>query len=253
MIELADFEDPAEEVLETPEPPTTSPVVGVVLIVFLALVAVFGLGLVGGKTLPAQASTYEDYPSNFLSEVIAEDSPESPPGARYPHIVYRDGTLFVRGIASTEASVNTTVAELASLFGEGNVVAEILVDPEFAEDHSLATSVYFDENVLFDSGSSEIAPEFSAVFGASAAFLQISPETRIVITGHTDSNGDEDSNLELSQARVDAAREAMIAQGGDAARIEAIGEGEAVPIADNSTAEGRQRNRRVELTIETGE
>ena len=133
--------------------------------------------------------------------------------------------------------------------GEENVIAEILVVEGFDEDLNAPTSVFFSENVLFETGSAEIAPEFLHILGLSAAFLEISPETMIEITGHTDNSGDEASNLLLSQARVDAARTAMIEQGGDPERITAVGKGETEPIADNSTPEGRQLNRRVELKI----
>lgn len=231
----------------------SSPALGILIIILLVPALYFGYGFLQGTTSPAAAdpSQNPEYTSDFFAAAIGPNSPQSPPGATYPHIVYESGTLFVRGVASNEGLVNETISELEALFGEGNVIPEVVIEPNHIDDPNAATSVYFSEMVLFGPGSSVVAPEFLDVLGASAAFLQLSPETTLLITGHTDSDGSEESNLELSQARVDAARDAMIAQGGDPDRITAIGAGESEPIADNSTPEGRQANRRVELTIES--
>jgi len=225
-----------------------SPVLGVVAIVLLAAVGIIGFNLVGGEP-EANATSMDSYTTEFLSSAIGPDSPLPPPSADFPHIVYEDGLLYVRGVASGQQHIDEAVARLEAIFGTDSVIPEVVIDPEFVDNPDAATSVYFTENVLFRTGSAEIEPQFFDILGASAAFLQLSSNTTIEITGHTDSDGDEDSNLELSQARVDAAREAMIEQGGDADRITATGLGESEPIADNSTAEGRQQNRRVELKI----
>ncbi len=228
-------------------------VVDVALVVLLALGVGFGLGLFQDNG-NAQATTPQSrsYDVDFLQSVIGEDSPASPPGAAFPHIVYEDGVLFVRGVVADQATADAAIARLEPLFGEGNVIPEIVVDANFADDPNAPTSVYFAENVLFDSGSAEIEPQFLDILGVSASFLEITDETMIAISGHTDSNGDDLSNLSLSQARVDAARQAMIEAGGDPDRITAEGFGESQPIADNTTALGRQQNRRVELQIIDG-
>ncbi len=235
---------PAEQTAESPDR-LIQAVVGIALVVLVGMVAVFNFGLLDGDS---SSDTVRDYQSELLT-IIGEDSPASPPGAGFPHIVYNDGVLFVRGVASSEDLVDETIAELEPLFGEGNVIPEIVIDSNFQEDPDASTSVFFSEVVLFESGSAVVAPEFLDVLGASVAFLQLTPDTTIEITGHTDTDGDPESNLALSQARVDAARAAMIERGGDPDRITAVGKGETEPIADNSTEEGRQLNRRVELTI----
>jgi outer membrane protein OmpA-like peptidoglycan-associated protein len=76
------------------------------------------------------------------------------------------------------------------------------------------------------------------------------PQTRIQVAGHTDSSGSETYNLELSERRAQAVKNTLVAQGVSPARIQTIGFGESAPIADNSTAEGRQLNRRVVITIQ---
>jgi OOP family OmpA-OmpF porin len=73
------------------------------------------------------------------------------------------------------------------------------------------------------------------------------PEVKLEIQGHTDNLGNNMSNLKLSQMRADAVRLYFIRKGIDSARLRSVGYGEEFPIADNHTADGREKNRRVEL------
>jgi outer membrane protein OmpA-like peptidoglycan-associated protein len=70
-----------------------------------------------------------------------------------------------------------------------------------------------------------------------------------MVAGHTDSDGSETFNQDLSVRRAEAVRNALVSQGVSAARITTAGFGESQPIADNSTAAGKQFNRRVIITI----
>jgi outer membrane protein OmpA-like peptidoglycan-associated protein len=72
-------------------------------------------------------------------------------------------------------------------------------------------------------------------------------DIKLSVEGHTDSDGTDESNLKLSEARAKAVVEAITKGGIDAARLSSAGFGEEKPIADNSTAEGKAKNRRVEL------
>ena len=69
------------------------------------------------------------------------------------------------------------------------------------------------------------------------------------VEGHTDDEGKAETNFTLSQRRAEAVVQAIVGGGVDATRLEAKGFGEAVPIADNATPEGREQNRRVELIV----
>jgi hypothetical protein len=75
------------------------------------------------------------------------------------------------------------------------------------------------------------------------------PNVKVEIGGYTDNTSDSAHNLELSRARASAAMEQIANQGIDRARLSAQGYGEQNPVADNSTAEGRQRNRRVDIRV----
>ena len=73
--------------------------------------------------------------------------------------------------------------------------------------------------------------------------------TTVRIIGHTDSQGSDAINNPLSKDRADAVRDYLVAQGVPATRISTAGRGEHQPIADNATAEGRAKNRRVEIFL----
>lgn len=107
-------------------------------------------------------------------------------------------------------------------------------------------------DVLFDTGRAELKPGAFTTIDRLATFLRENPERRVAIEGHTDSVGSDSFNQGLSQRRAESVRAALSSRGIDGARITAQGMGEAVPVANNNTAEGRQRNRRVEVVISNG-
>ena len=82
-----------------------------------------------------------------------------------------------------------------------------------------------------------------------AQLLSVYPERSVRVEGHTDSVGDDATNQELSERRAAAVRDALLARGVDAARIEAVGYGATHPIADNRTESGRQKNRRIDIVL----
>ncbi|AJF05604.1 OmpA family protein [Geoalkalibacter subterraneus] len=107
----------------------------------------------------------------------------------------------------------------------------------------------FKSDVMFDVNSASLKPGAYDEINRVANVLSQYPQTRLTISGHTDSTGSEEYNLQLSQRRAEAVKNALLAQGVSAARMNTIGYGEANPIADNSTEHGRQLNRRVEIRI----
>ncbi|MFQ5638306.1 MAG: OmpA family protein [bacterium] len=80
--------------------------------------------------------------------------------------------------------------------------------------------------------------------------INIFLDAKISVQGHTDSYGSDQTNLKLSQERAEAVRQYILANMGlDETRIAAVGYGESKPIANNETAAGRTKNRRIELVI----
>ncbi len=104
-------------------------------------------------------------------------------------------------------------------------------------------------DVLFEYGRSDLKAAALANLDRLVQFLGQYPDHTISIEGHTDSRGSEDFNIKLSQARAEAVREALIDRGVAADRLQAVGLGEAFPIAGNDLENGRQQNRRVEIII----
>jgi outer membrane protein OmpA-like peptidoglycan-associated protein len=105
------------------------------------------------------------------------------------------------------------------------------------------------EGVTFDVGRATIKPQFYGALDAVANTLLQYDRTRIEVEGHTDSTGSADMNQQLSENRANAVVSALATRGVPRDRMYAIGYGKTRPIADNATAEGRARNRRVEILV----
>jgi OOP family OmpA-OmpF porin len=105
----------------------------------------------------------------------------------------------------------------------------------------------------FAYGEVAVRPEFARDLQTAADFIKGHPGSRILIEGHTDSIGSVGANLALSEARAAEVRRYLVEKYNlDARRIETEGFGEARPVADNATPEGRLRNRRVVITVLPG-
>jgi OOP family OmpA-OmpF porin len=110
----------------------------------------------------------------------------------------------------------------------------------------LTETVEIELNITFDSAKSVIKPEFENEVSKLAEFMNQYADTVVTVEGHTDSQGADAYNQKLSQSRADAVKAMLITKYGVAAeRVKSIGYGEAQPIADNATADGREQNRRV--------
>lgn len=181
---------------------------------------------------------------------IGPDSPPAPPGAPQNYSISSGGKLYLRGIIPSVETETGLVTALAQIIGPDNVISEFRFDPDIPYTPGAPVPVFIDEKVLFESGSAVIAPAFYPIIAGMPAMQQIQPTVVVTIFGFTDSVGDADRNLELSQQRVDAARDWIISQGGDGSRLIAIGKGEADPVADNDTEVGRSQNRRIEFLVE---
>lgn len=105
------------------------------------------------------------------------------------------------------------------------------------------------EALSFATNSATLSPAAGGTLANIAASLRAYPTLVIEISGHTDWQGSQGFNLTLSQKRANAVRDALIAQGVPGNRLVAEGYGEFRPIADNNTADGRAKNRRVEFKV----
>lgn len=104
-------------------------------------------------------------------------------------------------------------------------------------------------NIYFEVGKTTINTAFSTDMDKLVQFLKDNNETNLEIQGHTDNTGSLKLNNKLSQARANSIVDYLVKQGIDTRRISAKGFGPSLPIADNSTAEGRAKNRRVVIKV----
>lgn len=103
-----------------------------------------------------------------------------------------------------------------------------------------------DLDIVFKTGSSEISPRYFNRLNALAKYL-IENKRGGEIAGYTDNTGDAAANKQLSEVRAAAIREYLVKAGVPAESLTAVGYGQENPVADNSTEEGRTKNRRIEF------
>ncbi len=104
-------------------------------------------------------------------------------------------------------------------------------------------------NITFDVDRSDLRPNFGPVLDSVSLVLKEYDQTLIDVTGHTDSTGSVDYNMDLSERRANTVATYLKATGVDHMRVYTLGVGPHYPVADNTTASGRQLNRRVELVL----
>jgi len=107
--------------------------------------------------------------------------------------------------------------------------------------------------ITFPVGKSSIDPSSFAVLSKVQEVIKLFPKAALIVEGHTDSDGSDSANLILSQDRADAVKQYLVSNMGiDAEKITSIGYGESKPVASNQNAEGKARNRRIDLVIHIG-
>lgn len=104
-------------------------------------------------------------------------------------------------------------------------------------------------DISFDTGRADIKGNFAPILDRFADGLRNNPNAEVRIIGHTDSTGSDSINDPLSLQRAESTRNYLTARGVGGTRIQVQGMGSHQPVASNSTAEGRARNRRVEIFV----
>ena len=105
------------------------------------------------------------------------------------------------------------------------------------------------EGIFFDTGKSTIKPKSKTALDSAVATLKKYPSVRVEISGHTDSTGSREFNLELSRRRAEAVEDYLVSHGVEATRVETRGAGPDEPIADNKSKAGKAKNRRIEFKL----
>jgi outer membrane protein OmpA-like peptidoglycan-associated protein len=127
---------------------------------------------------------------------------------------------------------------------KGEVEQEVTANAILKELNETGKAILY---INFDSGKATIKKESMPIVEQIIEMMKQAKDIKLGVEGHTDSDGSNESNQKLSEARTKAVVDAIVKGGIDAARLSSAGFGEEKPIADNSTAEGKAKNRRVEL------
>jgi outer membrane protein OmpA-like peptidoglycan-associated protein len=127
---------------------------------------------------------------------------------------------------------------------KGEVEQEVTANAILKELNETGKAILY---INFDSGKATIKKESMPIVEQIIEMMKQAKDIKLSVEGHTDSDGSNESNQKLSEARTKAVVDAIVKGGIDAARLSSAGFGEEKPIADNSTAEGKAKNRRVEL------
>jgi outer membrane protein OmpA-like peptidoglycan-associated protein len=155
-------------------------------------------------------------------------------------------------IAAQEAAREQAEAQQAAAEKEKQELRERLLQqfnrvlPTTDTDRGLVVNM---GDVLFATGKAEINTDAKIALAKLSGIVLNYPTLRLAIGGYTDSTGTADFNMKLSQARADSVLSYLVGQGLDSSVLSAQGYGVNGPVADNSTAQGRQKNRRVELVV----
>lgn len=174
-------------------------------------------------------------------------------------ILVRADTVEVTGVSGSQGAKARISQILSGKLGKGktfkvNVRYDKALDPiasiptpeECVQD---VDAVLSKQKITFTPGSAELDAATGSVMSALASALKGCAAIKIEIAGHTDSQGSDQGNLSLSQARAEAVLLALQGRQVDVSGMIAKGYGETVPIADNGSEAGREANRRIEFTL----
>ncbi|MFV9615489.1 MAG: OmpA family protein [Gammaproteobacteria bacterium] len=126
---------------------------------------------------------------------------------------------------------------------EEPVAAKEVVEPKY-------TNLSLASGATFELGGNTLSVEGKAEIVAMMGKFEAENVKSVEIAGYTDDSGDASFNQQLSEKRAEAVKAELVANGANSDKITTVGYGEASPIADNSTREGRAKNRRVEIKVE---
>jgi len=160
-------------------------------------------------------------------------------------------SFYLENVRGTENDPNGSMlfpAEILQRRKEFNTEANTALETADDVDNTLILKY-----VTFETGSAQLTELSRYQLDDAVAFLKKNADVNSMLKGHTDSTGNFDSNLTLSQRRAASVRDYLINKGIDAGRLNSTGYGSTDPVADNATDEGRQANRRTELYVTRGE
>lgn len=217
--------------------------------------------------LAASCTTYhfgvqdraEQVPGEFGQTEVAIAQAEKSPGAKYcPEKIAKAKELGKQAAEAywlcNDDEAQRLLAEARRLAGEvdGCVPPRPVVKPAPAPAPAPPPEkICMNLNVEFDYDKYDVKPKYHGVIETVAEFMKKYPTTTTVIEGHTDNRGKYEYNIRLSERRAESVRNYLIEKFGiEGSRLSTKGYGYTKPIATNATAEGRQKNRRIDAALE---
>jgi outer membrane protein OmpA-like peptidoglycan-associated protein len=203
-------------------------------------------GTVAGDVPTENLSVVADLPKDFVTSALTGIDAL---GKLSEGRVGFDGSRWwLRGKGAKEANAAVT-GEIAALpkGADWSVSIDNLATIDICRDKVDALA---DRNaILFQAGKPALTDDSMPIIDELATDLAICPDTLVHVEGHTDADGDEDSNLAISVARAEAVVAELIKRGVAEERLYAEGYGESAPLVDNDTKDNKARNRRIAFTI----
>ena len=163
-------------------------------------------------------------------------------------------TYFKRAVLFVALTIGITCALLGcATTGKIGQVSKFDIATASPEDIAKALQkdgkVVISGGILFETDSAKLSPNAENVVTRISDTMKNNPELKVAVVGHTDSTGNFNYNIQLSERRAKAIVQALVKDGVEADRLAAVGVGPLSPIAPNDTPEGRAQNRRVELVL----
>jgi outer membrane protein OmpA-like peptidoglycan-associated protein len=186
-------------------------------------------------------------------KIAAAKETEEQSDAKYQEDLRERATSSEAQLSGTQAALEAERQKRQEAEKRAASALQRLTEVAKVNEERRGTVITLPGGVLFPSGGSTLsAPAQQSLERVAEALTEQPIEAQISIEGHTDARGSDARNLELSRQRAEAVRAYLVQKGIDAQRVSAVGKGEAAPIADNESAEGRATNRRVEIVVSAG-
>ncbi|NKX45591.1 OmpA family protein [Roseicyclus persicicus] len=222
-------------------------------------VEAFARALFGGQTTDIATRPVSDLPEGWAVRAMA--GLEALSQLNDGTMTLEPETLILRGNTGNPEAVSDLTRFLSAELGQAaafelqvtylEALDPIASLPSPEECVERVREIQAETKIIFDPGSVEINEAAGEILDRIAAVLPDCRHVRMEISGHTDSQGREEMNLNLSQSRADAVLNGLLARNVLVSNLTAQGYGESQPIASNETEEGREQNRRIEFRLLT--
>jgi len=160
--------------------------------------------------------------------------------------------LFLSFCSCKNKQLSVNPGAQVSIDGTKDGLKHVQRDFEDATVSDRGIVVTFDSDVLFPLNSSYLTDQAKSELDKLVKLLADYPAATLIVDGHTDATGTAEYNQWLSEKRAESVKKYVVGKGITDSRITTQGYGQTKPVAPNNTEEGRQQNRRVEVTIVTG-